>query len=42
MCIIVLNEEKFEKEQELVKLLIEKFNKDDKNEFKIQTIVKKY
>ena len=31
MCIIVLNEEKFEKEQELVKLLIEKFNKDDKN-----------
>lgn len=40
MCIIVLNEEKFEKEQELVKLLIEKFNKDDKNEFKIQTIVK--
>ena len=40
MCVIVLNEEKFEKEQELVKLLIEKFNKDDKNEFKIQTIVK--
>ena len=30
MCVIVLNEEKFEKEQELVKLLIEKFNKDDK------------
>ena len=40
MCVIVLNGEKFEKEQELVNLLLEKFNKDDKNEFKIKTIVK--
>ncbi len=40
MCVIVLNGEKFEKEQEFVKLLIEKFSKDDKNEFKIKTIVK--
>ena len=35
MCVIVLNGEKFEKEQELVNLLLEKFNEDAKNEFKI-------
>ena len=40
MCVIVLNGEKFEKEQEFVKVLLDKFNKDDKNEFKIKTIVK--
>ena len=40
MCVIVLNGEKFEKEQEFVNILLEKFNKDNKNEFKIKTIVK--
>lgn len=40
MCVFVLNEEKFEKEQELVKYLIEKFNGNEKNKFQIKTIVK--
>lgn len=40
MCVIVLNGEKFEKEQEFVNFLIEEFNKNDRNELRIKTIVK--
>lgn len=39
MCVIVLNGEKFEKEQEFVSFLLEKFNGNEYG-FKIKTIVK--
>lgn len=39
MCVIVLNGEKFEKEQEFVRFLLEKFNGNEYG-FKIKTIVK--